>query len=345
VQAESEDTARPITRLLAHQASHVDILVGCWKASCQALVEEGLASMWINSSGTTVSTGRNLMQVTIGQLELRNGRLFEYTTQWDEDIFLCGYCDEEPTVEMLKSTLDAAFSPGYPPGCSHVAADQMWTRDVAAEHTGSRCYRQVERWVLALMAPFVVPAYEHGLGPNWGNPSVECWGGGYAWTPLYWVDGMSNFIHRRTSDAFIPYDIFLEHYSIWTTQAITIHRLTMYFGAVLGLNLIHAMNPLHRDYNRGDGAAVPGHPCSWGAEYMLQEHIIPPSLQQLVRWDCAPCGNNVAPQAWPMNETGSLSWINKAGQLGSWEISFEVGDAALANCSGTGLTGSTPFEG
>jgi hypothetical protein len=294
----------------------------------------------VNLSGSTWTPGRNKLWRAALQQELVRGRLYEYVSMWDEDVFLFGHCDLQPSEALLAGQ----------PLPESLAAQPM---PEPAAGRSSTCYRQLEAWLLALLPPLAAPAY-------WPSPG-NCIEPSRAFTRVWWMDAESIYLHRRAADSLLPYDEFLEAYSAWPSQVRLLQQASRYYGHVVNFNHIVAANQLHRDYKRGSSA---GQPCTWGLEHMLEELSPPPSLLHLNRWTCTPCAiqDSELPQALqqpaaPGSAAGSLQWLDSEG-LAPWPVRLaEVQAAGLCSeeeggeereeglrCAGAGLLGTAPLK-
>ena len=333
---ESPDTARPLAGILSGSSSGSSsssvVAVGCWgteAAACAALASEGVARVTQSLLGTTFSVGRNRNQELVGGLELAQGHLFEYIAHWDEDMLLLGACGvgAEPSEALLRAPMPSELRGGVGP----VTPVEVGG---GAPTEGAPCARALEAWVLALAPAIAVP--------NLGYPLP----GPYAWQRVYNFDSQSTFFHRRAVDALLPYDTPFERYSYYSGPSAMQHLAgTLYWGAVVAVNLVYVHNPRHRSYAKGVGQ---GMHCSMGIRWFQEaEGLVPPSGLGLVRWDCAPDGIGegveAAAAAW-----GSLSWVEGRGRFGAWPGAAggagvqEVSAAGVADFGATGAVGGAP---
>jgi hypothetical protein len=316
VQAETAASAAPL--LASLRSPGVAIVLGCWRASCEEEADGSRDTTAVRiEPGETWTLGRNRLLATVQDMEVQRGYLFEYTVLWDEDVFLFGWCDVGPGGGFALKPLEQHGPYGLP--------------EARPDDRRPACYRQLEAWLLELLPPLASPAFH----PT--PPGDNCLAGGMPFTPVYWMDAESTFHHRRALDILLPYDTFLETYSAWFSQVQLLRNALRFYGHTISLNLIGVSNPLHRDYKRGHG----GHPCAWAAEYTLQEHLVPPSLQKMVKWTCVPCAS--LEHGLDLEAFGTLGWIEKAGRAAPWPMKFTYQDAAAceeSSCLASGLLGS-----
>jgi hypothetical protein len=301
VQGESADTIRPITALLAGAAN--DVLAGCWggggggAADCAALLAERAVARAHSLAGTGFSEGRNRNQRALGELELANGYLHEFVVHWDEDVSLLGAC--HAAAAAPAAWVHAPLPDGYAAGAT-ARADYG---GVAAGE-GAPCFRAMEAWALALLAPLLVPQY----GGAMHDPT-------FAVARNYNFDSMSVYLHRRAVDVLLPYETMFERYSYYTGACSMNHLAgTLFPGRNAASSLLWSHNPRHRDYPKGVGYALH---CSMGLRWFMEtEGFVGASMERLILWDNEPTRiterQDEATAAW-----GSLDWADAAGRGGA----------------------------
>jgi hypothetical protein len=178
--------------------------------------------------------------------------------------------------------------------------------------------------------------------PNLGYPLP----GPYAWQRVYNFDSQSTFFHRRAVDALLPYETPFERYSYYSGPSGLQHLAgTVYWGAVVAVNLVFVHNPQHRGYPKGIGYGLH---CSMGMKWFLQaEGLVAPSGLGLVRWDCAPDGIEEGVEAAAAG-WGSLGWVEGRGRAGVWpgglgdSATRTVSAASVKDFGATGAVGGAP---